>query len=249
MSLKAKNRYQAFAVHLLLSLLIVSTVVFLIFYLWYPEPFFTVDGGWSVLRMIILVDLVLGPALMLVVYKPGKKGLKFDMATIVTVQIAALLYGTNVLYDERPVFMVFSVDRFVVVSADDIDYGKLRYPELKEKPTTGPIPVYAQLPTDPNERLRFNQEVMQGKPDLEYRSEYYVPYLPNLDKVLSKRKAKETLLTKSEYYKNNLNSFEQQHCAAGCAYYPLVGKKKDMLIAISQRDGHVVGAVDLDPWV
>ena len=124
MSLIAKNRYQAFSVHFLVSLLVVFNFAFLIFSQRYPEPFFSADGGWSILRIIILVDLVLGPCLTLIIYKPGKKGLKFDMSAIAVVQLVALIYGGSILYQERPIFLVFSVDRFVLVSADDIEVSK-----------------------------------------------------------------------------------------------------------------------------
>ena len=39
---------------------------------------------------IFLVDVVLGPGLTLMVFKPGKPGLKFDMAAIVVLQMVAL---------------------------------------------------------------------------------------------------------------------------------------------------------------
>ncbi|WP_455221046.1 TfpX/TfpZ family type IV pilin accessory protein [Kaarinaea lacus] len=249
MSLRAANRYQAFGMHFLVSLFIVVNFTFLILSRWYPEPFFSADGGWSIFRMIILVDLVLGPCLTLIIYKPGKKGLKFDMGAIAFVQIAALIYGGSVLYQERPMFLVFSVDRFVLVSSDDVNSDRLKFPALLESESAGPVKVFARMPSDPKERNKFVTEVFSGQPDLEFRAEYYEPYLENLTAILSKSKDIQFLKTVSDSYRQKIESFENNHCHQECAYFPLVGKKQEVLLAISQKDGSVLGSIDVNPWV
>lgn len=249
MSLNAKNRYQAFSIHFLVSLLIVVNFAFLILSRWYPEPFFGADGGWSIFRMIILVDLVLGPCLTLIIYKPGKKGLKFDMSAIAVVQLVALIYGGSILYQERPMFLVFSVDRFVLVSADDIDISKLRDPSLLNATEVGPIPVYARMPEDPEERNKLVSEVLSGQPDLEFRSEYYEPYTPNLASVLAKGKRIEVFQSLTDSEREKVTMFHAGNCSDGCIYFPLVGKKQEVLLAISKKDGRVVGGIDVDPWI
>lgn len=249
MSLKAKNRYQAFGMHFLVSLFIVVNFALLLLSQWYPEPYFSADGGWSIFRMIILVDLVLGPCLTLIVYKPGKNGLKFDMSAIATVQLAALIYGGSVLYQDRPIFLVFSVDRFVLVSADDIDTSRLNDSLLPETTGAEPVPVYARMPEDPEEHKKFVNEVFAGQPDLEYRAEYYEPYAQNLKSILSKSKDVARIKMLSESYRKKIETFQNSRCPDGCAYFPLLGKKQEVLLAISQKDGSVVGSIDVNPWV
>jgi hypothetical protein len=51
---------------------------------------FDIAGGWEGLRIVIAVDLVLGPLLTLVVYKAGKSSLTFDLSCIAIFQIACL---------------------------------------------------------------------------------------------------------------------------------------------------------------
>jgi len=249
MSLKAKNRYQAFGVHFLISLFIVINFAFLILAQWYPEPFFSADGGWSIFRMIILVDLVLGPCLTLIIYRPGKKGLKFDMSAIAVVQLVALIYGGSILYQERPMFLVFSVDRFVLASADDVDINKLRDPLLNTAQATGPVPVYARMPEDPEERNKLVSEVLSGQPDLEFRAEYYEPYTPNLSNVLAKGKPIEVFQFLADSDRKKVTMFHDGNCSDGCIYFPLVGKKQEVLLAISKKDGRVIGSIEVDPWV
>jgi hypothetical protein len=248
MGLSAKNRYQAFGVHFLVSLCIIINFSYLIFAHWYPEPFFSADGGWSVFRMVIIVDLVLGPVLTFVIYKPGKKGLKFDLTAIATAQVVALIYGGGILYQERPAYLTFSVDRFVLISEGDIDTSKIKTPELLVKDSKTPRPVFAQLPSDPIEQRKIMDEVLEGKPDLEFRAEYYETFSENLPKVLAKSKDINEFKKLSPQYSAKIDSFLSNHCIDDCAFLPLVGKKRDILLAISKKDGHVVGGIDIDPW-
>ena len=70
------------------------------FWVWYPTPYFAIDGGWQVLRILAGVDVVLGPLLTFIVFKIGKPSLKFDMSCIILMQIGALIYGGMII---RPV--------------------------------------------------------------------------------------------------------------------------------------------------
>ncbi len=93
-----------------MSLIIFSILAYQIYYVWYPQPYFSVDGGWQGIRIIAAVDLVLGPLITFVIFdwsKPRKEIL-FDLAIIVVIQIGALVYGVVTTYDQRPVAIVLS---------------------------------------------------------------------------------------------------------------------------------------------
>lgn len=170
-------RTRAALIHLLLSATVVGSVLAVIFFAWYPGFLFEMAGAVSPVLVMLSVDLTLGPLLTFIVYKPGKPGLKFDMVFIVTVQLAALAYGTVTLYNERPNFLVFAVDRFAAVAERHVDMNALRYEELADRPFVGPINVYARMPTDPSERSALIDSVIfEGKPDLEQRAEYFEPF-------------------------------------------------------------------------
>ncbi|MDH3609511.1 MAG: hypothetical protein OEQ24_09765 [Gammaproteobacteria bacterium] len=47
------------------------------------------------------------------------------------VQIAALVYGVQVIFGERPYYLVFAVDRVEVVGKVEVDANKIKYPDLK----------------------------------------------------------------------------------------------------------------------
>jgi hypothetical protein len=172
------NKLQAFLSHFAISAVIVGAVFAVIWFLWYPAPLFQVVGAWNIIRVLIVVDLVLGPLLTLVVYKPGKKGLVFDMGVIATIQLAALVYGVSAIYAERPCFMVFSVDRFEALSCKSVDLDQLAArDDLTRRSWWEPLYVVARMPDDPAARSRLLQEVMfEGKPDLPQRIEFWTNF-------------------------------------------------------------------------
>ncbi|MGE6390963.1 hypothetical protein ACQKDP_10315 [Psychrobacter pacificensis] len=70
--------------------------------------------------MILIVDLISGSLSTLVVYKKHKKTLKMDLTIIALIQLSALSYGLYSVYEARPVFIAYVVDRFDLVRANDI---------------------------------------------------------------------------------------------------------------------------------
>ena len=67
-----KQKALASSIHFFASLLVFSIFVYVLLTQWYPEPFFNASGGWQGLKLVILVDLVLGPLLTLIVYNRKK---------------------------------------------------------------------------------------------------------------------------------------------------------------------------------
>ena len=113
------SRAQAFAAHLTLSLLAFSALVLVMLRWWYPGELFLVDGGWEGLKLVAMVDLVLGPLLTLILYKPGKPNLAMDMSLIAAVQIGALAYGAVTTWQQRTVAVVYAERAFTTLSASD----------------------------------------------------------------------------------------------------------------------------------
>ncbi len=166
------TKRSAFLKHLLLSAAVVAVALTVIFKIWYPYPYFRIAGAERVLQILIGVDLILGPLLTLVLYKPGKKWLWFDMSFIAAIQIAALIYGLTTIYGQRPYYSVFAVDRFVLLTANKLKDADLPEDVAATRPTSGPLYAVARLPEDVAERQALLFELLDGAPDIEYR-----PYL------------------------------------------------------------------------
>jgi len=246
-----KDKLKAFLINLTISTAIIAVVFALIFFYWYPRPYFEANGAWSVIRVLVMVDLIMGPLLTLVLFKKGKPGLVLDLCIIAAVQLSALVYGINVIYGERPYYLVFAVDRLEVIGKVEVDAGKLKYPELKNKPNKGPIFVFADFPKDKEERANFLFEVVtEGKPDLERRPEYYHPYILNKDKVIDKVKPLSVLVNGDENNNKKVKKFLQKYSGKkeDYSFLPLVGKNKDMSMVIDKTTGLPIDGIAVDPW-
>ena len=103
-----KIKFKATAIHLLFSLVVFVVLAYLIVFHWYPVPYFGVDGGWQGIRLIALVDMVLGPLITFLIFDLSKsrRAIVFDIAVIFIFQIGALIYGINAAYSQRPVAIV-----------------------------------------------------------------------------------------------------------------------------------------------
>src|SRR5690554_5070320 len=118
-------RVKAFGVHLLTSAVVALAVVALVFGLWYPAPLATATGVTEIFLILLVVDVCLGPLLTLLVYKEGKKTLVMDLTIIVLLQLGALGYGVYTVAEDRPAWLVFSVNRFELIRINDINERKL----------------------------------------------------------------------------------------------------------------------------
>lgn len=113
------NRYQAFAYHIAISLLIFVVLSLIVRFWWYPGILFESEQGWKALLLIAGVDLVLGPVLTLMVFNPTKKSLPIDLAVIGLIQILALGAGSYTIHQNRPIALIlFGQDAMTLYSAN-----------------------------------------------------------------------------------------------------------------------------------
>lgn len=174
-------RIKAFAVHLAVSAVVVGTALSLVYFLWYPYPFAHVQKVGSVTLALVCVDLVMGPLLTYIVFKPGKKGLKFDLAMIGMLQVAALCYGMKITFEQRPVYAVYNEGRFSTVNPEEyIDIETKKTPRNHPYPRmslTGPVWVGAKRPSPISRADRIYIEISsQSNGGLRQMPRFYLPY-------------------------------------------------------------------------
>ena len=138
------SRKQAFSTHISVSLCIFFILAYLIVFQWYPSFYFEHDGGDRGLLTIFVVDVVLGPGLTLLVFKRGKKGLKFDMVMILLFQVVALSWGIKSVYLSRPSVTVFYHGQFACLSQDDVTPEILG--SLSQNDSSGPVLAFLRRP-------------------------------------------------------------------------------------------------------
>jgi hypothetical protein len=248
------NRWKAFAIHLGISAMIGSTVVAAMLLVWYPGPFFTAMGGNDLVLILIGVDVVLGPLVTLVVFNPGKGArlLRMDLAIIGALQAAALAYGVHVIAEARPVYMVFTVDRFDIVAANDLkdaELSRVTDPRFSGVPWGRPRTIAVRSPRDPREQMRIIESALAGA-DLQTFPQYYVPYEELAGEAL-KRSSPLPLLRRRH---PEARAYIDQELAklgrtdADTRFLPLKARSRDYCTLLDGKTGAVVGFLELLPW-
>lgn len=115
------NKAKASGIHLAISAGIFLVFVYILFFHWYPLPYFHSDGGWQGIRIMLFVDIVLGPVLTLIIYdyKKTRNKIIFDLSVIGIIQVGALIWGINAVYQGRPVVIVYHEGSFHSQEARD----------------------------------------------------------------------------------------------------------------------------------
>ena len=248
-----RHRLLAGLIHLSLSAAIATAVFLPIYFVWYPDVLYEYAGGRDLFLLIVGVDVTLGPLITTVIYVPGKWGLKFDLVVIATLQSIALAYGVYVLFESRPVNIVFAKDRFELVRAHEYPPGELEKVSSGRHGSltwTGPRIVGAKLPTDFKERADLMFSTIGGGPDIQLLPRYYVPY----DEVRSLAKEKGELLQKLRD-RNPRQKAEVDALVAGSGrkeedlrFLPMRAGKSDLTILIDAKSGEILKISSLKPW-
>ena len=186
MEKKIVTRWRASGLHLLISAGIAASVLAIMLAVWFPGPLFSAGGGNDLLLILVSVDVIIGPAITLAVYRQGKWGMKFDLMAIAALQLSALAYGMHIVYLVRPAFIVFVKDQFQVAAVIDVEpgeYAKAKFPEFGRPPPGAPLLAYAELPADPDERNEIVFAALAGR-DMEQFPRLFTPYAQRTQDVL-----------------------------------------------------------------
>ena len=176
-------RLKAFGLHLAGSLCALSLALGFLYLAWYRWPGWYLASTAQVVGILVMVDLVLGPALTLLVANPGKQRstLARDIAIIVTVQLTALVYGGITLWLGRPLYYTFSVDRLELVQASDLnaaDIAVARRDNPRLAPYWNSLPrwIWAPLPDDPELVQKIVAGTLTGGADVIQMPKYFRPW-------------------------------------------------------------------------
>ncbi|MGZ5038952.1 MAG: TfpX/TfpZ family type IV pilin accessory protein [Usitatibacter sp.] len=245
-------RVRAALIHLGLSATIAALVVLPIYFLWYPEVLFESAGGRDLFLLLVSVDVTVGPLITLIVFKPGKWGMKFDLVVIAILQATALAYGVFMLFEARPVYIAFVRDRFELVRPNGFPEGELAkghaggYDDLS---WTGPRIVGVKLPTDPDEAFNIMISGMAGV-DAQYYPRYYVPYDAVRDEVKAKAVPLATLRKRNPARASEVNRVlvSLGRKEDDVRFVPMRAGKTDLTVFVDAKTGDVLRYSSLNPW-
>ncbi len=163
-----RTKLKATGIHLSLSLIVFIVLAYLIVFDWYPGPYFSVDGGWQGIRLVAAVDLVLGPLITFLIFdlRKSRRAIMFDLLTIATIQIGALIYGIYTTYNQRPLAIVL-MDDYALSTTTDLYSGTLESPQvLRQYSNAHPPIIYAEIPRDREliekvQRIKVEDKVLE----------------------------------------------------------------------------------------
>jgi hypothetical protein len=243
------TRWKAAAIHLSISFIIGAVAFALLYFVYYPQPYFKAAGADHLVLILLGVDVILGPLLTLVVFKSGKKTLKFDLATIALLQLSALCYGLYVMWFARPVFIVAVVDRIEIVYANSIEPDKMAqamFPEFKKEPLFGPVYGVTRQPNMGAEQEEVLTASFNGT-DIQFFPKYYVPRGPDSMKAFLNNAKKVPKLPKRarEAAEQYLAQHPQSVEVVGV---PVKGRLQDYTILMDAKTGATVTALPFSAW-
>ncbi len=241
------KRLKFFISHLSISFLIALLVIGLVFFIWYPSPLATAVGVTNIFLMLLVIDVILGPLLGLLVYKEGKKTLKFDLSVIILIQIAALCYGLFSIEQGRPAWLVYNVDRFELVRKNELINTNIQHAQPKfQKPSWfKPQYVATEFAKDTQQRNdEMFAEVFSGI-SIAQRPERYV------ELTQAKTQIQQRALPLKELEQYNSKADVEKTLAKypkADAWLPLKANAVDMVVLVNKESASIIKIVDLRPW-
>lgn len=245
------TRWKASGFHFAISFAVLASLFTIILFRWYPPALFGMAKAGPLLAVLAGVDLVLGPLLTLIIYRPGKKGLKFDLVVIAILQVAALAFGLHTVWQSRPAYIVATTDRFHLVFANEIDPASAAKaaPEYRDAPWLGPRQVAAPLPEDPKARMEAMIEAMTGL-EIQFQPSKYRPYPgPNRDPMPAAITLKDALALASVDSRATLQRMAARHGNPDTlALLPLKSTRGSAGVLVELPNGAIVDFIGIDPW-
>ena len=250
-----ENRY-IFAMRWALRHAVVSAAIallsaLLVFKLWYPMPYREMLGVGSIFLLILVVDVVCGPLMTLVLANPGKsrREMKLDFSLVAIIQIAALVYGLHSVWVGRPVILAFETDRFLVVSANEIEADdlKLAPKNLQTLPLYGVQEVATRRAKNNQEFLQSIDLSLAGSPP-SLRPAWWEPISDQEAQIRERIKPVSELIERRQESASLLQNAikESGYMEQDLTYLPLTSSKTKDWVALLNASLKIVGYANVD---
>lgn len=241
-----KRRLTAAGLHLGISALILLVPLMLIFYSWFPLPYFDSDGGLQAMLILAFVHFLVGPALTFVAFngdKPAAK-LKFDLAVIAAVQLSALLAGSYIVYDQRPVAVVLAQNKFYPVSANVIRQQGASVDDLRAFGARAPALVYSRPPADREDFAQMMSLALNNGIDIVEQVITFEPLADHLAEAAVNQPDLDQLESDNPDFAEELKAFLAARNARreDFFYMPFNGRYRRVLLVIDGQ-GRLAGAL------
>lgn len=154
----------------------------------YPDYLFWLDGGFQGMRLVLAVDLVLGPLMAFIIYNPAKprRELLTDIALLAVIQFSAMAWGVYQVWGPQPIAVVYGDDRFVAVIKDDIAPQHKTEQDLSDYSDLRPPLIYRREPQGKDEVAQFLGMMFQRDISPAAQVWLYEKFEPNREKIFAR---------------------------------------------------------------
>ena len=171
-----------------------------------------------------------------------------DIIVSILVQLLFLSISVYGVYNVKPAWIAYNVDRFELILNTDLVNNKINEADDRFKKAGYLSPQYVGVQFSSNKEERNNNmfdEVLQGI-SIAQRPERYVPIEQVTTQI--KNRAQDLVLLEQYNNKDDVQSLLQKYPQAD-SFVPLQAKAVSMAVLLNKDDTkQIVAIVDLRPW-
>jgi hypothetical protein len=238
------SKLKATGIHLGISGLLFVAVLYFILVQWYPGVWFA-DGGWQGVRIMIVVDLVLGPVLTFIILNPAKsrRTLTVDFSLIGLVQALAFAWGVHAVHQQRPVAAVFWENAFHTIDEKPLTLQGKSVSDLQAFDGRVPALIYAQAPGDAEGIMTLISKIYTNDISEFEQVQLFRPALKNLEGIFAQHTALLAAIRADSATERALKTLLQEHpelTIDDLRFVSLIGRYEEATLVFTAA-GEIVG--------
>jgi hypothetical protein len=240
------SKLRAFVTHLLLSGATAGALLLLLITRWYPMPYFLADGGWQGIRLVVAVDVVLGPLITLVIYnrKKSRGKLIFDYSVVGLIQACAFAFGVWTVFSTRTTVVVFADGSFYTLGADSARFLHDPYPAIVKAAPTTPAYAVVTMPADEKARQELRRESLSMHRPLFSYVERVGPLTPeSFRQLVEYQLDMNDLLAREPDFRPEVEHFLKKHGGTlkDYVFVPVTPRYRQIVLAFARDTGRLAG--------
>lgn len=237
-------RIRYFLSHLILSFIVGCLTAATVYWVWYPGVLAKAIGVSHIFLLLLCIDITVGPILTLFLAKEGKKGLWFDLVTVVIIQFVALIYGIWHIAEGRPAWQTLNIYRVELVKAIDMDYTNAKAP-FAHSPWGKPQWVMVRPAKDKQETSDWIWLELENGKSPAQRAELYQPLEGHWQEFSQEVRPLQDL---GKFNPQEAVDAILQKYPEADGFLPMMSEDWDMTVLLSKKEEKILDTVDLRPW-
>lgn len=238
-------KLRAMLISFSISITLLSILTSALLHWLYPEWFlFRYDGGWQGLKIVMGVDLVLGPIIAFIIFSPNKARhlILFDIAIVGTIQLSAFIWGCYALWSQHPLALIYRDDAFNTIILADLEKQDVTTEVLTPFKNRKPILIYSQIPVDEKGSIAETIEMFTKKIPPYTRIENYKPIDNYLDEIFKNGDLNKQALEKES--PGALLAFTQKHnLELNNIRLVLIKMRNHNAVIVMDKTAAIIGAI------